>query len=210
MGRRQLPPTVGRMAMTLPERTVDAWVAIYLANEFPGVRLWAPTQNSLPDRDLGLRANGKLLVLEHKGTYEEWGRHRVQIHLAQLRTYCFSALRRATYYVLPNPCFGPRRYRPSELVPEEAASRVSPPGPRFEHWTHAMLADDVWRFLDGHASGPAVGALPPPPADLPYLTRSFGCDELASPPSGAPPVLTLKQLVMTLHECRAGLPAGAA
>jgi hypothetical protein len=66
---------------TLPERAVDTWVAAYLASEFSGVSLWAPTQRTQVDFDISVERDGKLFVLEQKapvyGLRE--GDHRLQV-----------------------------------------------------------------------------------------------------------------------------------
>jgi hypothetical protein len=107
--------------------------------------------------------------------------------------------------VLPNPSFGPRRYRPSERVPEEAGSRVSPPGQDSSNGPMScsplMSGVSLTGTPRARRRGTALSACGHPlPDSFLRLRRA------SQPPSGAPPILTLNQLVMKLHQCRVGLP----
>ena len=72
--------------MSLPERTVDLWVAAALATRFPNAEFWAPTQNDEPRNwDLATQVAGaKTVILKNKATVPNaGGTHRISIDRAQ-------------------------------------------------------------------------------------------------------------------------------
>jgi len=82
---------------SLPERTVDAWVAAYVSHRFPNALIWAPTQRlSDPNWDFGASlGNGKVFILENKATTPisrqrktPLETHRIQVDPDQLDWYC--------------------------------------------------------------------------------------------------------------------------
>jgi hypothetical protein len=96
--------------VSLPERTVDAWVSIYVASRVPDVRIWAPTQQQTPDYDIAgsLPGPGKLFVLEDKAprTNDASGSHAFQLPIRQMWNYLRNpSLRDRTFYVLACPHF---------------------------------------------------------------------------------------------------------
>ena len=143
---------------SLPERTVDAWVASAITGRFPNARIWAPTQRAMHvdnnwDYGVGL-GQGKIFILEDKAT--EWsvgaaaagGRHTIVIDLPQLDWYCLMVEpthRVPVYYVLPVP---PWNGEPAGVVPPESAHRTAPP---FEGWTVAVRC----HLLRAHIAAPA-------------------------------------------------------
>jgi hypothetical protein len=82
---------------SLPERTVDAWVAIAICGVFPNARLWAPTQ-VIEDTnwDYGVsHGDGKIFIFEDKATTPvhrsrklPLDTHRIYIDREQLDWYC--------------------------------------------------------------------------------------------------------------------------
>jgi hypothetical protein len=159
------------MPVSLPERTVDAWVTAYLAKRLPDVLLWAPTQRQIPDYDVAtsLPGPGKLFVLEDKAPYTN-GTHRFDLQVRQIWNYLRNPhLRSRTFYVLPCPPFlvaevpgGPSAAAPRtpDLVPRRAQSRLAshpwPPSRACEEWFRVVPVVDLWtRFLPG--APPAIG-----------------------------------------------------
>lgn len=141
---------------SLPERTVDAWVASAITDRFPNARIWAPTQRAMHDVNnwdygVGL-GDGKVFILEDKAT--EWstgagpagGRHTIMIDLRQLDWYCNTVEPEQgvpVYYVLPVP---PWDGEPtgSPVLPNESAHRIAP---RFEGWARAVRCHFLRKYL---------------------------------------------------------------
>lgn len=76
---------------SLPERTVDAWVAGVFCSRFASAHVWAPTQLAANGNwDYGMNlGNGKLFILEDKATQHVSrttlpDTHRITIDPAQL------------------------------------------------------------------------------------------------------------------------------
>jgi hypothetical protein len=177
------------MPVSLPERTVDAWVAAYLATRIPDVLLWAPTQRQVPDYDIAssLPGPGKLFVLEDKAPYTNGSAHWFVLQVRQLWNYLRNAdLRTRTFYVLPCPPFqvtdvpggpGAPALTTPDLLPARSQSRLLGhqwlPSLGCEDWFRVVPVVDLWtRFLPGAL--PSIG-LPPWPKP-----------GRGSPPSGAP------------------------
>src|SRR4051794_28021919 len=103
------------MSVLIPERSLDAWLSIYLWRRFPRLRLWAPQAGW--DFGLGNLPRGKVLLLENKGCERENGTDRVVIPVQQLTNYMNHRISSSLlYYVLPypdhasvSPAFQPRR-----------------------------------------------------------------------------------------------------
>lgn len=176
------------MPVSIPERTVDAWVAAYLAITFPSVVLWAPTQQHHPDHDLavGLPGPGKLFVLENKAPETNRGGHAFTLPVRQLYNYLrHPKLRTRAFYVLPCPPY------PVAAVPPVAAPPPAPSQPLLdarattrlaghrwappegaEQWFFVIAALDLWNALTGGIAAPPVGAswwapnAPPPPGAM--------------------------------------------
>lgn len=54
---------------SLPERTVDAWVAASICGAFPNALIWGPTQRVAENWDYGVSlGDGKVFILEDKAT----------------------------------------------------------------------------------------------------------------------------------------------
>jgi hypothetical protein len=168
--------------VSLPERTVDSWTSVYLAQRLPNVLLWAPTQMQHPDYDLagGLPGRGKLFVLENKGPYTRPNAgHGFDLSMRQLYNYLrHPALRDRTFYILPCPPYptstvpAPLPAPPSAapvLLPARATARLpghiwAPPG-GCEDWFSVAAAADVW----------ALTGLPlPTPGDAFWMNGSKG------------------------------------
>ena len=160
------------MPVSLPERTVDAWVTAYVARRVPHALLWAPTQRQLPDYDIAssLPGPGKLFVLEDKAPYTN-GNHVFLLTVRQMWNYLRNPdLRARTFYVLPCPPYpvdevpgGPGATTPPapDLVPRRARSRLAghpwPPWQACEEWFRVVPVSELWaRFVSG--GPPAIGA----------------------------------------------------
>ena len=130
------------MPCSLPERTVDSWVSVRIAEAFPHALIWSPTQR-LPDNwDMAAEfGDGKLLIFENKGSDPPSRRsigHRVWINTVQLDSY----IRRVqpqvdVFYVLPDPPW-PGEPTGSRYVPIEAVYRAT-----CGDWLWVMRADDL-------------------------------------------------------------------
>jgi hypothetical protein len=142
----------------IPERTIDAWVSIYLAQRYPDMRLWLPTSGWDQAVDPGL-ANAKIALLECKTSEQHvtatHGTHqRIEIDRAQLFRYLKSPVAsRALYYVLPT-------------FPADWAGNDAQTGPIFpaesSYWPHAptwalwaISAVRLFHQLGGPAGIPA-------------------------------------------------------
>lgn len=163
------------MRVSLPERTVDAWVVAYLVTRVPDILLWAPTQRHHPDFDVaaGLPGPGKLWIFENKAPYTN-GVHGFQIGVRQLYNYLrHPVLRWRTFYVLPCPPWPvadvplPAAPPPSgtpELLPERAQARLGghrwhPHTPAHD-WFYIVSVVELWSVL--------VSGAPLPPAGSPW------------------------------------------
>jgi hypothetical protein len=210
------------MPSTLPERTVDAWVATYLARRFPKVELWAPTQRSTPDFDLAART-GKFFIVEHKAPYDRSGAHWIDISLEQLWRYCQDPLLSyAVRYVLPVPPYPPSAAEPRRRTPL-VADAVMPPASvtrlAGHRWGRVPSWDWFWVVAPRHLWGwlsalraPALPSLPAPSRPVPAFpracpkSRGFACDDLGRKsmlrPTG---VKTLAEYLTDVRACREGL-----
>jgi hypothetical protein len=165
------------MSVVIPERTVDAWVAIEVARKFPRALIWAPTQRQLPDFDLSVDA-GKLFILENKApslSASQPPSYRITITQRQLYNYLVQrATRNRTFYILPCPPAPPWSVPPLE---DRVQWRLAPPCRR---WFNVVSAKRLWRVLWA-APLPRLGSpwwrddhVPPPGA--PRGPRSHGLD----------------------------------
>jgi hypothetical protein len=130
---------------SLPEHTLDMWVACAIAEAFTGAHIWAPTQNDTPGNwDLATQpAGSKTVILENKATAPNGdGSHRIEIGVAQLKRYSqlppldFDRL----FYVLPGtPWQGDHAPGP---VPGQAAERMGIHG-----WAYVLPSHCLWHWL---------------------------------------------------------------
>lgn len=147
------------MSVSLPERTVDAWVTAYVAKRSPDALIWAPTQRDTPDYDIAssLPGPGKLFVLEDKAPYAN-GHHHFRLEVRQMWNYLLHPqLRTRAFYVLPCPPFpvtdvpGASSWANVDLVPRQARSRIpAHPWPRSqpcEEWFRVVPVLDLWTHL---------------------------------------------------------------
>jgi hypothetical protein len=162
--------------ISLPERTVDAWVTAYVVSRVPNAWLWAPTQQNSPDYDLAasLPGRGKLFVLEDKAPSvdERSGQHAFRLPVRQMWNYLrHPQLRLRTFYVLPCPPYpvsavpGTSAYvAPSRaaLVPDRAMTRLAghpwQPGQGCEFWFRVVPVADLWSATLRSSPMPAIGA----------------------------------------------------
>jgi hypothetical protein len=146
------------MTSSLPERTVESWLAMELEVWFRNVRLWAPTQNAIGNWDVAAQGAGKLLIFECKGCNPLKQGHTVPINMPQLYRYAkgpeFAAVRDHVFYVLPAPPWsGPALapgtpFTPAEALPAVHADQrlVSQAGGCWE-WFHVISARSLWASL---------------------------------------------------------------
>lgn len=160
------------MSASLPEQTVELWVAAVITAHFPNAEIWAPTPADHQHFDVGARTGGKLFVLECKRTDPlKSGGHTIPIDAAQLAAYVgaakYAAFRSAIYYVLPKP---PWSGLPApKPIPAQARHRVAPV--ECDLWMYVIGAAALAGALGGAKSvntnklpgGPLAG-LPPGPA----------------------------------------------
>jgi hypothetical protein len=162
---------VPAMPVSLPERTVDAWVTAYIVGRVPAALLWAPTQRQDPDYDIAstLPELGKLFVLEDKAPYTNGG-HGFDLEVRQMWNYLRNShLRARTFYVLPCPPFpvsavpgapGAVAQPQPDLIPRRAlARRQGHPWPQSqgcEHWFRVVSVVELWNRFLRHPL-PAIG-----------------------------------------------------
>lgn len=180
------------MPVSLPERTVDAWVTAYVAKRVPDALLWAPTQRQIPDYDLAssLPGPGKLFVFENKAPYTNRAHHHFILYVRQIWNYLRVAdLRARTFYVLPCPPFpvsevpsGPGAIESAQpdLVPRRAQARLAgnpwAPAQACEEWFRVVPVVDLWTHFFSQ---------PPPAEGAPeWPKRRRG--QARSVPAGAP------------------------
>ncbi len=143
---------------SLPERTVDAWVAIAISEIYPNARLWAPTQ-VIDDTNWDYGAflgDGKILILEDKATTPVHRKrkaplytHRIRIDRDQLNWYCDDVEPNLTvpaYYVLPRPPWdGPPSG--SDVVADQSITRTMSLAGPFSLWTFVIRCSDLRTHL---------------------------------------------------------------
>jgi hypothetical protein len=123
------------MSTSVPENTVDAWVAHEVLVRLPGAWVWLPTQRSGPNpHDLAATSGMKTFIVENKAsTWTARGQHKVVLRLGQLAGYLpvrprHQAFAWPVFYVLPDPVFhspGPS----GALFPQGPACRDHNSGP---------------------------------------------------------------------------------
>src|SRR4051812_36413742 len=88
---------------SLPEKTLEHWLSLYVANRFPRSAVWWPTRGQ--DISVGDLAGspGKVILMEVKTAEWEPGRarHKITIDIRQLRAYLGRGI--PVYYVFPIP-----------------------------------------------------------------------------------------------------------
>jgi hypothetical protein len=180
------------MSASIPERTVESWLALELESWFPGLRLWAPTQSAIGNWDVAAHGAGKLLILECKGCDPLAAGHSVSINMPQLQRYAtggeFADLRDHVFYVLPAPPWagpaptpGAPFAPPAALPAAYADERLAGTGGGCWERFHVTLAMDLWAALSATGSAsvntrrlpnpPALGLAAHPLGPLPATTR---------------------------------------
>jgi hypothetical protein len=133
----------------IPERTVDAWLSIYLSDRFPLVSVWAPAHGWDFEVNAGLD-DGKIALFECKTAVETRpGRPGlIYVGLQQLQRYIRSPGSSFLYYVLPAP---PAVFQ----ARNEAAVPPSPPAQgrllwTCQQWFYVISAARLWtHFVHG-------------------------------------------------------------
>lgn len=153
----------GSQIRSLPEHTVDCWVAFAVIARYPEALLWAPTQRDAYNWDMAFRelGAGKCLIFENKGTfggYKDPYRHVIKIDVHQLARYV-EAVSAPVYYVLPNPPWKSTvatwQIDPTAPVAMPARCRTGnhcsrsdhPPHGPFETWVSVIEALDLLRVV---------------------------------------------------------------
>ncbi len=142
---------------SLPEHTVDIWVASAIARRFPGAATWAPSprQDGGGIWDMGFRRwplDGKVVIFENKATValtrpapNGQPDHRVDIGWAQLSDYKAGDpnVWQRLFYVLPWPPWqGVPAGPPVPLLPTEANH-----APASVAWLWVVKADALEAYL---------------------------------------------------------------
>jgi hypothetical protein len=154
---------------TLPEHTVDIWLAHAILTRFPRALLWAPTQ-SRPDnwdQALAVAGDAKAVLFECKATdpIRRTGGHSLTIDRRQLTTNIGLGPDprppAPVFYVLPSPPWrAPSGGASISPVPSEASCRLptpqcgrphAQPHGTFACWTTVIRAD---RLASGLGPGP--------------------------------------------------------
>ncbi len=146
-------PYCGPIVRSLPEHTVDAWVAGAICSTFPHARIWAPTPRSLRsgwDQEAE-QGEGVSFIFEIKATelVKPGNDHVIEINRSQLERYCALSEEPAQspiFYVLPDPPWfsAPSQNTP---VPGEATHRTGPTP--FAAWTWVVSCSDLRGYLAG-------------------------------------------------------------
>jgi hypothetical protein len=141
------------MVRSLPEHTVEAWVAMAIGSTFPNARIWSPTPPNLRsgwDRGVDL-GEGKSFIFENKATelVKPGNDHVIEINHPQLDRYCEltrEANQLPIYYVLPDPPWFviPRQDTP---IPVESVHRISPVP--FREWAWVVPCIELRDYLRG-------------------------------------------------------------
>jgi hypothetical protein len=148
---------------SMPERTVDAWVASAVCSVFPDARIWDPTQMMKGrnwDRAFVPLEEGKAFIFEDKGTTavtrtrkRPLQTHRIEIGAAQLDWYCDeveTASLLPVYYVLPRPPWNGGAS--SGHVPQQATCRVTSNAGPFPQWAYVSRCTELRQQLSGRRS----------------------------------------------------------
>lgn len=145
---------------SIPEKTLEHWSSIYLANRFPNGSLWWPASGEdvlaeLPR--LAATGPGKTLALELKTTESVNGGHVLQIDTHQLQRYLHppGGPPMPIYYVFPVPHWaGPLKSRQGR-TPRASGGPAAPPEwwrrrvgwPWFGDWLYVMPAQVLGQVL---------------------------------------------------------------
>lgn len=180
------------MSSSIPERTVESWLAVELEVWFPGIRLWAPTQSAAGNWDLAVQGSGKLVIFECKGCDPLKAGHSVPINMPQLQRYAmdvdFAPVRDHVFYVLPAPPWtGPAPspggpFTPAAALPAAHADhRLAGPAGGCWQWFHVMPATALWASLIATGTKsintrrlpnpPSLGLSPHPRGPVPATQR---------------------------------------
>jgi hypothetical protein len=173
------------MSSSIPERTVESWLAVELEVWFPSVRLWAPTQSAAGNWDLATQGAGKLLIFECKGCDPLKAGHSVPINMPQLERYAigpeFENVREHLFYVLPAPPWKgpapspPAPFRPAAALPAAHADhRLGGVAGGCWEWFHVTTAVTLWASLTATQSASVNTRRLPNPPSLGLAPHSLG------------------------------------
>ncbi|MEU8075930.1 hypothetical protein AB0B31_10810 [Catellatospora citrea] len=195
-----MSPTV-KPSRSLPEHTVDCWVAAEVLERLPDAQLWAPTQVGSDNWDtaFGLGPT-KCFILEDKATEPRTPNsteHKVTIDMHQLMRY-IDTVGAPVYYVLPAPPWDAMSTMTTldPVAPVPAASRCRT-GRRCAHasdahgpfatWTYVVDALPLLRFIADYRT--SVGAE--------FSIRTCDFEKI-------PGVMTLQEFLRGVESCDAG------
>jgi hypothetical protein len=116
------------VARSLPERTVDAYLAMSVADRFPDAALWDPT-NTAGAWDHTLITAGKTVLFESKGNEE--GDNDIEIDLDQLDDYLSRPIAPIVFYLLADPGW-------SDFRPPIAPGAPATTWPSFPDWAYVV------------------------------------------------------------------------
>lgn len=142
------------MMRSLPEKTLEHWVSLYLASRFPRAEQWWPSAGEDITLELAASAGGpgKVLMLELKVPEVTPAGYALSIEVAQLQNYLSRRL--PVFYVIPMPFWcgslgGTKRY--SSQWPGHIPGGHGPEGwwrrraqeEWFGYWTYVLPANGV-------------------------------------------------------------------
>lgn len=148
------------MTRSIPEKTFEHWLSMYIAHRFPGASLWWPTHGEdVVVRDLGT-VPGKACLIEAKVTEQMAAGHQVTIDLAQLAKYVASPT--PVYYVIPEPpwsgTLGTSAWlgvaRKADIAYRRSLTKW------FGQWTYVVLAQDLQHHLLTQGGRPQLKTKP--------------------------------------------------
>lgn len=172
------------MTRSIPEKTFEHWLSMYVAHRFPTGGLWWPARDEdITVEDLGT-VPGKACLLEAKVSEQKPASHQVTIDLPQLQKYVASAA--PVYYAIPEPPWIGNLVGSVWIGPERRADLAYRRSQQrwFGNWTYVCTASDLLAHI-APAKGQkrAVLATPPPQRwSWPTFWRLFAeCGSQAMP-----------------------------
>lgn len=185
---------------SLPEHTVDCWVAAAIITYYPDAFVWAPTQLGDDNWDVAFGSEpGKTFILEDKATIpgytDDKDDHHVQINIEQLENY--STYPVPVYYVIPDPPWPATStagtLAPTAPVPNEAGCRnVHVDHPAFIDWARVIEAADLNNMHPAFERRPGVLATSTKPKRVPIRLNI------------TPRSITLRRFLNGIAECTHG------
>jgi hypothetical protein len=185
------------MTRSVPEKTLEHWVGLSLAETFPGIGLWWPATGLDLIASLCRAVSdgpGKILMLEVKTTESSAGRHRLSVGFPQLKRYLRAIpvapgvkLSAPAHYVFPVPFWadvahswpGPPLVGGTGRSSPGAGWWQSGAAEWFGGWTYVMSAQDVADLTYPGGSTALAAA-----AAVSGSRRLYSCPPVALPQAG--------------------------